>query len=87
MEEHKKIVVMKKYIENSKKKNADKQKYKMVPIDMDTYERLIGLVYVNGFGRRTQGAVIQKLIDSEIEKIMVNDSEEKTKLIEYFKIK
>jgi hypothetical protein len=63
-----------------------KNKYRMVPVDLDTHKRLLGLVYAHGFGRRTQGALVRKLVDAEIEKIKTEGGEKEKKiLITYLK--
>lgn len=78
--------MLKKFVVTAKGADATgKPKYKNVPVDIETYELLIGLVYVKGFGRRTQGALVRKLVDTEIEQIMKNKGEEKKLLEEYFK--
>jgi len=68
-----------------KKEEAEKKKvYRMVPLDLESYWRFMGLVYANGFGKRTQGALVRKLVDAEIEKIMVSEqSKEKQFLLNY----
>jgi len=45
------------------------QRYKMIPVDQQTHERLMALCNVYGFGQRGQGAMVRKLVNSEFEKI------------------
>ena len=44
-------------------------RYKMIPVDQQTYTRLMALCGAYGFGQRGQGAVVRKLVNSEFEKI------------------
>jgi hypothetical protein len=44
-------------------------RYKMIPVDQQTHERLMALCNVYGFGQRGQGAMVRKLVNSEFEKI------------------
>ena len=48
--------------------NEDK-KYKMVPLDEPTHERLLTLCAAYGMGKRSQGAFVRKLIDVEYKKL------------------
>ena len=52
------------------------QRYKMIPVDMQTYEQLLTLCETQGFGRRGQGAMVRKLVKGEYEKLPKVDAEE-----------
>jgi hypothetical protein len=43
-------------------------KYKMVPIDPGTHEKLLALCDAFRLGRRGQGAMVRRLIEKEYEK-------------------
>lgn len=44
-------------------------RYKMIPVDQQTYLRLLALCEAHGFGQRGQGAMVRKLVNLEFEKI------------------
>jgi len=44
-------------------------RYRMVPVDMQTFARLMTLCNTYGFGQRGQGAMVRKLVNNEFEKI------------------
>jgi hypothetical protein len=44
-------------------------RYKMIPVDQQTYLRLLALCKAHGFGQRGQGAMVRKLVNVEFEKI------------------
>lgn len=68
----------------NKELGMKKNVYKMVPVDMETHARLMGLVYARGFGKRTQGALVRKLVDAEIEKIKLEGDEKEKKILVAF---
>ena len=46
-----------------------KQKYKTVPLDEETHEKLMTLCAAYGLGQRSQGAFVRRLIDQEYTKL------------------
>lgn len=44
-------------------------RYKMIPVDQQTYLRLLALCEAHGFGQRGQGAMVRRLVNLEFEKI------------------
>lgn len=71
----------KKSKEDVLEKGIEKKHYRMVPVDLETHARLMGLVYARGFGKRTQGALVRKLVDAEIEKITLEGDEKEKKIL------
>jgi hypothetical protein len=45
---------------------AEKPRYKMVPVDLQTYERLVTLCQARG---RKQGAQVKVMVDAEFQKL------------------
>jgi hypothetical protein len=53
-------------VRRSSKRLEQRAKYKMIPVDEQTYERLISVCQIYG---RKQGAQVKLLVDSEYEKL------------------
>lgn len=51
---------------------VETQRYKTVPVDLETHERLMALCEVHGFGKRGQGAMVRKLVKTEYEIMLSN---------------
>lgn len=45
------------------------QRYKTVPVDLETYNGIMQLCAMRGFGQRGQGALVRILVKSELAKV------------------
>ena len=66
-----------KLVESQLKVVLEAPRYKMIPVDLQTYERLVSLCQAQG---RKQGAQVKVWVDADYEKLLKVEEEEAAKV-------
>lgn len=48
--------------------------YKTIPVDYDTYHKLLWLCDTYDLGHRAQGAIVRRLVNAEIKRVSKNNA-------------